>query len=298
MKNTPVIEATNLTKYYGTNIGIKKITFQVQRGEIFGFLGPNGAGKTTTIRLLLDLLKPTSGKIKILGQALNIHSLELRKRIGYLPGDFTAYQNMTVEEFLNFTAAIRESPIRTFPELLERFSLAENRSQKIKHLSHGNRQKLGIIQAFSHHPELVILDEPTTGLDPLIQEEFYIFLEEYQDKGNTIFFSSHNLPEVEKICKRVAIVRQGSLIALEELETLKMKRYRRLKIVLRQPVEKFELEGAEKIKQHGVEYEFLIEGSIQQILQQLVHLPIVDIILPEPDLEEVFLYYYRGKDEV
>jgi ABC-2 type transport system ATP-binding protein len=297
MNNQTVIRVKDLTKYYGSRLGIKNLNFEVKAGEIFGFLGPNGAGKTTTIRLLLDLLRPTSGSIELMGQKLPQNSLEVRKKTGYLPGDFTAYQHLTVEEFLNFISAIRKLAWKPEFKLIDLLSFRKNLNHKIKHLSHGNRQKLGIIQTFIHDPELVILDEPTTGLDPIVQEEFYEFLEEYRDLGNTIFFSSHNLPEVEKICHRVAIIREGTLVALETLEHLKKKRYRRLKLVLSRPITELKLEGAELIKSHQLVFEFLIKGELAPILKKLATLPVRDIVLPEPDLEEVFLYYYRGKDE-
>jgi len=297
MNDQEVIWVKDLTKYYGNHLGIKNINFEVNRGEIFGFLGPNGAGKTTTIRLLLDLLKPNSGSVELLGQKLPEDSLDIRRKTGYLPGDFTAYQHLTVKEFLDFITAIRNLPKNPKFKLIDRLSFRNNLNQKIKHLSHGNRQKLGIIQAFIHDPELVILDEPTTGLDPIVQEEFYDFLGEYRDKGNTIFFSSHNLPEVEKVCHRVAIIREGNLVALETLENLKKKRYRRLKLVLSHHVKELAFKGAELVKSHNLEFEFLIKGDLTAILQKLVGLPVQDLVLPEPDLEEVFLYYYRGKNE-
>jgi len=297
MNDQTVIRVKDLTKYYGSRLGIKNLTFRVNRGEIFGFLGPNGAGKTTTIRLMLDLLKPTSGSIELMGLNLPGKSLEIRKRSGYLPGDFTAYQHLTVEEFLSFISSIRQLPGKPESELIDLLSFRKNLNHKIKHLSHGNRQKLGIIQTFIHQPELVILDEPTTGLDPIVQEQFYDFLQEYQDRGNTIFFSSHNLPEVEKICHRVAIIREGTLVALETLDHLKKKRYRRLKLILGHEIPELTFEGAELIKSHNLEYEFLIKGDLAPILKKIATLPVRDVVLPEPDLEEVFLYYYRGKDE-
>jgi len=297
MNHQTVIQVKNLTKYYGNRLGIKNLNFEAKAGEIFGFLGPNGAGKTTTIRLMLDLLKPTSGSLELMGLELPQNSLEIRKRTGYLPGDFTAYQHLTVEEFISFISSIRRLAGKPESKLIDLLSFRNNLNHRIKHLSHGNRQKLGIIQTFIHNPELVILDEPTTGLDPIVQEEFYDFLEEYRDQGNTIFFSSHNLPEVEKICHRVAIIREGTLVALETLEHLKKKRYRRLKLILSHPIPELAFEGAELIKSHNLEFEFLIKGDLAPILKKIATLPVRDIVLPEPDLEEVFLYYYRGKDE-
>ena len=225
MDTPTIISVSNLTKYYGSTLGVKNINFTVNQGEIFGFLGPNGAGKTTTIRMLLDLLRPSSGQINIFGQEIYTHSLEIRKRCGYLPGSFSAYGNMSGTDFLHFAASMRKTEPKLQKSLIDRFQLfQEDLSQKVKHLSHGTLQKLGIIQAFFHQPELFILDEPTIGLDPLMQEEFYRLLHEMQNEGKTIFFSSHNLPEVEKVCHRIAIIREGELVALETLEGLKKKK--------------------------------------------------------------------------
>ncbi len=293
MPTKTIISANQLTKHYGKVIGINKITFTVNKGEIFGFLGPNGAGKTTTIRLLLDLLRPTSGEIAIFGKTLLHNSLSIRQKCGYLPGDFSPYKNLTGEEFLNLSAKIRGVNPALLHRLIKEFALENSLTRKIKYLSHGNRQKIGIIQAFFHEPELVILDEPTTGLDPLMQEKFYIFLQQYQKSGKTIFFSSHNLPEVEKICNRVAIIRRGELVALETLEALRKKRYRRLQITLKQPVDELKLPNAKLYKKQGLNLEFLITSESATLIKHLSKLPIADFAYPEPDLEEIFMYYYR-----
>lgn len=292
-----VINAHRLTKYYGKTTGIDQISFQVMKGEIFGFLGPNGAGKTTTIRLLLDLLRPTSGTVEIFNKDTKSGSLQIRKKCGYLPGNFQPYANMTVKEFLDFTAKIRNIKPVLQAELSQKFSLERNLSKKIKQLSHGNRQKLGLVQAFAHQPELVILDEPTIGLDPLMQDTFYELLHEYHNSGNTVFFSSHNLPEVEKICHRVAIIRSGKLVALEKLNALKKKRLRILKITFKHSVDNVHLPGATLQKKQGLLYEFLFDGEPDKLLSQLAKLPIEDFVFPEPDLEEVFMYYYRGEKD-
>jgi ABC-2 type transport system ATP-binding protein len=297
MDNSPIISVTNLTKYYGSTRGIQNINFTVNRGEIFGFLGPNGAGKTTTIRMLLDLLRPSSGEINIFGHKIYEHSLEIRKRCGYLPGNFSAYGNMTGSEFLRFVASMRKAATGLQESLVDRFQLSKkDLSQKVKHLSHGTLQKLGIIQAFFHRPELLILDEPTIGLDPLMQEEFYRLLRENQNDRKTIFFSSHNLPEVEKICHRIAIIREGELVALETLEGLKKKKLKRLQFTLSRPVAGLDLAGASLISQKDLSYEFLVEGDLQNLLQRLSTLPIQDLTIPEPDLDEVFMTYYRREE--
>ena len=294
--STPVIDLQKISKFYGKTVGVRNLSFDVQAGEVFGFLGPNGAGKTTTIRLLLDLLRPTSGQIAVFGKALATDSVGIRRRCGYLPGNFAAYGNMTGTAFLQFIARLRRIVPERQGDLLERLHLpASDLAQKIKHLSHGTQQKLGIVQALSHDPELVILDEPTTGLDPLMQEAFYDLIRDCKDRGRTVFFSSHNLPEVEKICDRVAIIRAGELVALETLENLKRKKYRRLKLTLKQPVAGLALPGARLQHQDGLHYEFLVRGDLRQLLQHLGELPIADLAFPEPDLEEVFLTFYQDQ---
>lgn len=294
MDTPPVISVSNLSKYYGRTRGVENINFTVNPGEIFGFLGPNGAGKTTTIRMLLDLLRPASGKIYIFGRETDAHSLEIRKRCGYLPGNFSAYGHMTGADFLRFVASMRKTEPGLQESLIARFQLSkDNLSQKVKHLSHGTLQKLGIVQAFFHQPDLLILDEPTIGLDPLMQEEFYRLLREVQNEGRTIFFSSHNLPEVEKVCHRIAIVREGELVALETLEGLKRKKLKRLQFTLSCPVPGLDLPGADLVDQKNLSYEYLVKGDIQILLQRLSTLPIKDLTFPEPDLEEVFMAYYR-----
>jgi ABC-2 type transport system ATP-binding protein len=289
----PIIQVEQLTKRYGQAVGIDRINFEVNAGEIFGFLGPNGAGKTTTIRLLLDLLRPSSGKIYLFQKPLQLNSLEIRQRCGYLPGDFSVIDNMTPAEFLTFAGQLRGQHEINFENLSTRLSLQGELSRKIRYLSQGTRQKIGIIQAFLHQPELVILDEPTTGLDPLVKEEFYIFLREYRQQGKSIFLSSHNLPEVERVCDRVAIIRKGKLVAAESLENLKKNRFRRLSLTLKHPVDQLQLSGGQLISQKGLQLELLVKGEILPLLSELANLPLADFTFPEPSLEEIFLYYYR-----
>ncbi len=292
--SSAVVTVEHLTKYYGRTRGVESIGFAVEPGEIFGFLGPNGAGKTTTIRVLLDLVRPTSGKVFVFGKPVAGNSVEIRSRCGYLPGDFAPYGNLTADEFLRLAAHLRRREGRVNSSLVDRFGLSKaDLTRKIKHLSHGTRQKLGIVQAFFHKPDLFVLDEPTSGLDPLMQDEFYRLLAESKRQGRTVFLSSHILPEVEKVCDRVAIVRSGTLVALETLEALKGKRYRRLRIKLREPVAAVRLSGAELLRSSGVEYEFLVRGDPKRMLDELSALPVEDFVFPESDLEEVFMAYYR-----
>jgi len=296
MVHAPVIHIENLSKYYGSFAGVKNISFEVHQGEIFGFLGPNGAGKTTTIRLILDLLRPSSGKIMLFGKDLQGNSTEIRKRCGYLPGNFAAYGNLTGVEFLKLCASLRKLSWKRDNSLLERFDLSvQSFDRKIKYLSHGTIQKLGIVQAFFHDPELLILDEPTTGLDPLMQEEFYGLLKERQEKGCTIFLSSHNLAEVERICLRMAIIRKGIIEKADSIHNLRKMLKKKLQFTLSEPAGEIRLTGAELVRQEGLYFEFTVHGDIRQVLKQLSEWPLADIIMPEPGLEEIFINFYRDR---
>lgn len=294
MTSVPAISVENLTKYYGKSIGVSNINFKINQGEIFGFLGPNGAGKTTTIRLILDMLRPTSGMIKVFGKEVQKNSIETRSSIGYLPGNFSSFDNMTGHEFLQFVASQRKIEFKHPTKLYERFELStKDLNKKIKQLSHGMMQKLGIIQAVFHKPALLILDEPTIGLDPLMQEEFYSLLKEIQKNNCTIFFSSHNLSEVERICHRVAVIKGGKLVALETLENLKKKRFRKLNLTLKHKPDNLKLENTELIEQNGLNYEYLVKGDVNTLISDLQKLPIEDFVFPEPNLDEVFRAFYR-----
>jgi ABC-2 type transport system ATP-binding protein len=298
MSPNPVIHIQDLTKFYGKITGVRNISFDVYQGEVFGFLGPNGAGKTTTIRLILDLLRPASGTIKVFGKNLARDSFEIRQKCGYLPGNFSAYGNLDGMEFLHLCADLRGIPRTVDPKLLDRFGLTDkNLQQKIKYLSHGTLQKLGIIQAFFHHPELLILDEPTTGLDPLMQETFYDLLLERMSEGSTIFLSSHNLAEVERICHRLAIIRQGEIERVDSIENLRKMLNKKLRFTLSHDAGDFNLTGAEFISRQGLNYEYLVRGDIRVILKGLAELPVVDVLLPEPGLEEIFMNFYKDNDD-
>lgn len=288
-----IIKVTGLTKYYGSIVGVEDVSFSVEEGEIFGFLGPNGAGKTTTIRLLMQLLRPDRGRIALFGAPLDAPRTDLHERIGYLPGEFHPYLNMTGRRFLHYMAHYRARPPTLRPYLLDKLLVTERAlAQPIKHLSHGNRQKLGLILALEHEPDLAILDEPTLGLDPLMQDAFYDILKTLQDRGKTVFLSSHVLSEVEKVCHRVAIVRGGALVALESLDALKQKRPRRLIVALDQ-AEPPALPGARLLSQDAGRFVYLVEGAIRAVLRALAEMPVEDVVFPEPDLEDVFMAYYQ-----
>lgn len=291
-----IIQTENLTKFYGDTVGIRDLNLNVKKGEIFGFLGPNGSGKTTTIRLLLDLIHPTRGRVLLFGQEMHQDNLALKERIGYLPGDFRGSTPITGRRFLDYLASFRTRGAACRKELMSRLELSpEVLQRRIKHLSHGNRQKLGIIHALEHDPDLAILDEPTLGLDPLMQEAFYQIIKNFKERGKTIFFSSHNLPEVEKVCQRVAIIREGRLVTLESIETLKKNRVRRMILVFEGRVDpnSIHLPGARLQRISNNECTFLVEGDIKPLLQQVGKLPIADLFFPEPDLEDIFFAYYQ-----
>jgi ABC-2 type transport system ATP-binding protein len=294
MDQPQAILIQELSKYFGPVKAVNGISFEVYQGEIFGFLGPNGAGKTTTIRMMFDLLRPDAGRIELLGHPLHAYSREIRSRCGYLPGNFSAYGNLTGRQFLNFCADLRSMSRKIDDRLTGRFGLtAGSLGQRIKHLSHGTRQKLGIIQAFFHNPELLILDEPTIGLDPLMQEEFYRLLDEHNRRGATIFLSSHNLSEVERICHRMAIIRNGEIVAADSIENLRRVLKKKLRFTLSRFLEEVTLPGAEFISRQGQNWEFLILSDIGPVLKALSELPIADLSLPEPGLEEIFMSYYQ-----
>lgn len=291
-----LLRVTDLVKRYGAVVGVDGVSFAVEPGEIFGFLGPNGAGKTTTIRLVMQLLRPDAGSIELFATRVARPNAALRERIGYLPGEFRPYPEMSGARLLRYMSRYRGRPPKLRAELLERLQVnAAALERPIKQLSHGNRQKLGLILALEHEPELAILDEPTLGLDPIIQEAFYDIVRMLRGRGTTIFFSSHVLSEVEKTCERVAIVRAGKLVALETLESLKSKRPRRLIVVLDgETTTPLELPGASFVKQDRGRCEYLVDGAMRPVLQALAAADVADVVFPEPDLEDVFAGYFKS----
>ena len=286
-----IIETKNLTKYYGKIRGIENITFTVKKGEIFGFLGPNGAGKTTTIRTLLGFLRPTGGEAYIFGLEITEDGIDIKQDIGYVPGDLNLYENMTGAQFLNYFSKLRDTDMYLLDELLSIFYIPLER--KIKSYSKGMKQKIGVIQAFMHDPELIIMDEPTSSLDPLLQQKFYEFLEKQKKKGRTMFLSSHILSEVDKICDRVGIVKDGSLVALESVERLKDKRGKKVRVKIKENPSKFKGPSNLKIKNGYIE--FVASDSIDKWIKQLSKFTIIDLDINEFSLEDIFIHYYEGK---
>jgi len=294
----PVIEVRNLTKYYGKHIGIENISLRIERGEIFGFLGPNGAGKTTTIRLLMQLLNPDSGSISIFGKPQKKNAFSYRGQIGYLPGEFKAYSAMSGFGFLEYFSRYRNRPPKLRSDLIEQLNItSEDLKKRIKNLSHGIRQKLGLILAMEHNPDLLILDEPTLGLDPLMQEVFYQIIKDFQQKEKTVFISSHILSEIEKICMRVAIIREGKLAVIETLENLKRKKQRHMIIRFKdpQPNQVYQISGTKLIARDNNLCTYLVESDLPVLFKTLASLPVEDIIFPEARLEDVFNAYYKNE---
>ena len=283
------IETKNLTKFYGKHKGVENLTFSVKKGEIFGFLGPNGSGKTTTIRTLLGFLRPTSGEAYIFGRSVRDDIVEIKKNIGYIPGDLNLYGHLTGEQFLDYCMSLRDSNATLLDELLQIFEIPSERI--IKEYSKGMKQKLGIIQAFMHDPEIVIMDEPTSGLDPLLQQSFYEFLKKEKTKGRTIFFSSHILSEIDKICDRVAIIRDGSLVALEDIETLKRKQGKIINVKIKENPETFP--GPEGMTIQDDWLRFIVSDNIDQWIKKLAKFTIVDLEISEFNLEDIFIHYYE-----
>jgi ABC-2 type transport system ATP-binding protein len=291
-----VIETSGLTKYYGSTQGIIDLDLEVREGEVFGFIGPNGAGKSTTIRTLLNFLFPTSGSGAILGLDIIQGSLAIRARTGYLPGDLSMYETMTAREFLTYFANLRKVDTRArMQELADRFELDLDR--KIKDYSTGNRQKVGIVNAFMPDPELYILDEPTAGLDPLMQQEFQEMIREVKDEGRTVFLSSHILPEVERIADRVGIVRDSRLVEVDTVEAFKAKAHRSVTIHFAAQVDASSFEGLESVaaverRNDGTVLSLTVRGSMDAVVKEAAKHDVVSMSTRSGELEEVFLSYY------
>jgi ABC-2 type transport system ATP-binding protein len=291
------VEARHLTKRYGRARGIEDLSFAVPAGQVFGFLGPNGAGKTTTIRTLLGLLKPTTGSAEIFGEDVWIGGVAARAQTGYLPGDFTFDERVTGEELLDLFADLRGVDDRRYARsLADRFDADLRRP--IGELSHGNRQKVGLIQALVHRPRLAIMDEPTSGLDPLMQEEFIRLVAELRGDGTTVFLSSHNLPEVERMCDRVGMLRDGRLIAVEGVEAMTQRARRHVRVRLDRPVPPSEfarLPGVSDVRSDGSALSFAVTGDFQLILEALSRRRVLDVEIQRPSLEEAFIAYYGDR---
>jgi ABC-2 type transport system ATP-binding protein len=294
----PAIATRGLSKDYGSGRGLFELDLEVRRGEVFGFLGPNGSGKSTTMRLLLDLVKPTAGSARVLGLSVGEESVEIRRRVGFLPGDFALYPKLSGRVVLEYLARLRGGvDPRVRDSLVERFDADLDRP--VRQLSTGNRQKLGLVQAFMHEPELLILDEPIAGLDPLAQQSFHALLGEVSAQGRTVFLSSHTLSEVERVTHRLAILRRGRLVVVDSLENLRAIALQRLEFEFGQDVaaDVFRgLPGVKEVNANGRTVTIGFEGSADAVVKAAAAYQVRAIRPREDDLEDIFLRYYRDGD--
>lgn len=291
-----IIEINHLSKYYGYSRGIDDICLNVEQGDFFGFIGPNGAGKSTTIRILLNLIFPSSGSANIFGLDVVKDSKKIRGRIGYVPSDANLYDKMKVHEFLRFGAAFfgRNNSEDRICELAGLLDLDLER--KIPELSTGNKKKVNIIQALVHQPDLLILDEPSTGLDPLIQSRLFGLLIEENKRGTTVFFSSHVLSEVQTLCRRVAIVREGRIIKSDEITALRDKQLKKVRVLFSDETlnNDMKIKGIESFHRESPKsVVFMFSGDINELISLLSGFGIENLSIEEPPLEEIFLHYYQ-----
>jgi ABC-2 type transport system ATP-binding protein len=292
--NEHIIETKDLTVYYGKHRGIIDVDLTVEKGEVFGFLGPNGAGKTTTQRVLLDVFPPTKGRASIFGLDCQEQGVKLRKRIGYLPGEMALYTNMKASEFFKMYEYLRgENGSKDYwRELAERLDL--DPSRKIRQFSRGNKQKVGVVAAFMSRADLLILDEPTSGLDPLVQKTVLEIVREAKADGRTVFFSSHILSEVQAVCDRVGIIRDGQLVATEKVEDLFAQRMNRLSLIFDgiPPTTSFEFEGVTELERGEKTIVLEVRENLPKVLATAAQHNIMDIETHNISLEEIFLAYY------
>jgi ABC-2 type transport system ATP-binding protein len=293
----PAISTEGLVKTYGRNRGLAGLDLAVESGEVYGFLGPNGAGKTTTIRLLLDLIRPTSGTARVLGHDPRTDGPAMRRRVGYLPGDFIVDGRQTARELLSYLGNLRGGvPRARMEEYAGRLDLDLER--KIKSLSKGNRQKVGVVQAFIHMPEVLILDEPTSGLDPFLQQQVLAMIREARANGQTVFMSSHVMSEVQQTADRVGIIREGRLVAVERVEDLRERSVRRLELHFDAPVTAGEFAALPGVTQvtvdpAGTVLRCQLSGRADALVKAASRHTVVALLAEEPDLEELFFHYYN-----
>lgn len=287
-----ILEIKNLTKYYGKTLAVKDLSLDLHVGEIFGFIGPNGAGKSTTIRSIMNLINKTKGEVYFLGETLTKDNIKLKEQIGYLPSEIHLYEELTVKEMLDYHETFYKKDLsKRRKELVKRLKLDENK--KIEDLSLGNQKKLGIVLSLMHNPKLLILDEPTSGLDPIMQQVFYEILQEEKEKGTTIFYSTHILSEISKICDRVGIIKDGNLLKVESIKELQNKN---LNIVT---IKSSDIEDIKKKLRLDVEHideetiKFKNVLSTNELIKLLSSYKIEKLLIEEPTLEDIFLHYYK-----
>ena len=294
----PIIEVQGLTKSYGGKRGIKGVSFDVAEGEVFGFLGPNGAGKTTTIRVLMALLRGDSGTARIAGHDVWQESVEVKKQVGYLPGELSLDPSLTGGQILEYLGNLRGGVDKAYvAQLVKRLDLDPNR--KFRQYSGGNKRKVGLIQAFMHRPRLIVLDEPTSGLDPLNQQEFGRMVGEVRDQGRTVFLSSHFLTEVEQACSRVAIIREGQIVRIGGLAELKDIKHHEVTITFADavPAAEFQtLDGVEKVEAlpDGHTLRVTVQGGVDAVIKAAARHSVATLTTHEPSLDDIFLRYYQA----
>ncbi len=299
--NDFAINIEGLEKYYGSFKALHGVDLKVNRGEIMGFLGPNGAGKTTTIRCMLDLIRPQGGTIRVLGLNPQAEPEAIKVRVGYLPGELHLDENMTARQIFRYFNRLRDNRSNWdfIQELSDRLKL--ELKTPIKNFSHGNKQKVGVVQALMHRPELLLLDEPTGGLDPLMQQEVLRLLAEAQDNGATVFFSSHIISEVQAVADRVAIIREGKIVEVAETAALLNRSSRQVRIRFQQPTaadELVKLPGVEMLAQDDdLSVQLQVEGEMDTLIKTLAQYPVSDFETKRTSLEEIFLAYYEGKED-
>lgn len=298
--NAEVIRTAGLTKHYGPIHALHEVDLTVSAGEVFGFLGPNGAGKTTTIRLLTGFIKATSGHAYVFGKDAWRERVAIAQDVGFLPDSGGLDEGRTGEELLAYLTALQGRPAVMQRDLLERLGLSQEAlRRRIKTYSQGMRQKLGLVQALQHDPSLVILDEPTSGLDPLVQQTFFDLVRELRDRGKTIFMSSHTLSDVERLCDRVGIVRDGRLIAIERVEDLRGQRIRRMEVVFSDDstLDMRGIQGVVDVSRSGRRWSLTVQGDVNPVLRELARRDVEDLIFEQAHLEEIFLDYYREESD-
>lgn len=286
-----ILEINQLTKSYGKARGISGVSFSLEKGEIFGFIGPNGAGKSTTIRTLLGFLKLTSGSASIFGMDIVKDTEKIKRKVGYLPSEVNYYSSMRTEDVLKYSAKFYDKDCsERIAELADIFQV--DLKKKMKSLSLGNKKKVAILQALIHDPELLILDEPTNGLDPLMQNTFFEVLQKEQEKGVTIFFSSHVLSEVQKVCDRVAIIKEGKILKVNKIDLLRENNYKRIKVECDSEKD-IVLKGIQNIKREGNQFEFMYNGDLNQLITGLHNMDVRNLAIEELSLDEIFMHYYE-----
>jgi len=289
-----MLKIEDLTKYYGRICGVKNLNLHINKGEIFGFVGPNGAGKSTTIRAIMGFIHKDKGSIFINGRLINEKDSSYKEDIGYLPGEINLYNNFTIEETLNFSASFYQKDCsKKMKELIKLFKL--NPKTKIEELSFGNKKKVGIIIALMHEPKLLILDEPTNGLDPLMQNTLFELLREEKKKGTTIFFSTHILGEIKKICDRVGVIKNGTLLTIDEVNSINYKTEFNIVTIISEEYKKLSLPIKDIVLKEKSKdmIKFIYKGNINDLIKIVGKINIKNILIEEPDIDEIFIHYYK-----